>query len=106
MLRPCVTCGSLIRSGSYCARHDPVRRSRKTPGRSSRAAATFRDAVLARARFQCEAVIGGVRCERREGLEAHHVIPLRKGGRNDPITNGVCLCGAHHRIVERDQVAV
>jgi predicted restriction endonuclease len=40
------------------------------------------------------------------GLQAHHVIPLRKGGKNDPITNGVCLCPAHHRIVEREAAAV
>lgn len=105
MLRPCVTCGTLIRSGSYCARHDPVRRNRKTPGRGGgRAAARFRDAVLARAGWQCEAIIHGIRCERREGLEAHHVVPLRRGGTNDPIRNGVCLCPAHHRIVEHELI--
>jgi hypothetical protein len=102
-VRPCITCGRLIASGSRCPGHG----GRQTPGRGGgRAAQRFRDAVLTRAAYQCEAIINGIRCERREGLEAHHLIPLRKGGANDPITNGVCLCPAHHRIVEREAVGV
>lgn len=39
-------------------------------------------------------------CEAREGLEAHHLRPLAKGGTNTA-ANGIALCRKHHRIVER-----
>jgi hypothetical protein len=33
-------------------------------------------------------------------------LPAEGGGRNDPITNGVCLCPAHHRIVEAEAIGL
>ena len=51
MRRPCLRCGEVIESGSYCAAHDPERtRRRNTPGRgTSTVARHFGEQVLARA---------------------------------------------------------
>ncbi len=32
--------------------------------------------------------------------EAHHIVPWWAGGRTD-VNNGVCLCGAHHDLIEQ-----
>lgn len=100
--RPCLTCGALTRSGSYCARHTPKRNSRQTPGRGS--GRTFREAVLAAAGYRCQAIEQGRRCPVTDPrrLEAHHVVAIVAGGRDDPATNGVCLCRRHHRLAERN----
>ena len=102
--RPCLRCGTLIGgSGSYCSQHRPRRPSRQTAGRGGGwAASKFRKAVLARAGYRCEAMVGGLRCEVLEGLEAHHWRALANGGSNDP-SNGVCLCRKHHRLAESAQ---
>lgn len=60
----------------------------------------WRDAVLARAGWRCEAVDAlGMRCERaapEHRLFADHVHEIRDGGsRLDPC-NGRALCSAHH----------
>ncbi len=34
--RPCITCGRLVSSGSYCTGHAPRRANRQTPGRGGR----------------------------------------------------------------------
>lgn len=103
---PCLTCGELT-AGSYCDAHRANASStRSTPGRGSSAQiARFRRAVLLLAGHRCEAVIDGERCAVTDPrvLEAHHVRGLRAGGTNDPASNGVALCRAHHRQVEREQ---
>lgn len=100
--RPCLTCGALVTSGSYCQRHEPRRASRQTPGRGGgSAAARFRSAVLAKAGNRCEWISGDdVRCTMTLHLEAHHVLPLAGGGTNHP-ANGVALCRRHHLLAER-----
>jgi 5-methylcytosine-specific restriction endonuclease McrA len=51
--------------------------------------------VLARAGWRCE------RCGSRGPLIAHHVVPLERGGDNDP-RNGASLCiGCHNRLAHR-----
>jgi predicted restriction endonuclease len=103
MLRPCLTCGDLVESGSYCPADDPDRhRPRTTPGRGGGSTITvFRAAVLAKAGHRCEVVKGGTRCTvtGAGNLEAHHLRPLREGGTNDP-ANGRACCRRHHRMIE------
>ena len=95
-LTPCLRCGRLAR-GSYCPAHQPKRESRQTRGRGGGAAAAkFRDRVLNAAGHRCH------RCGSRDGLQAHHVIPLREGGSNDPDTNGMALCRRCHPAAERE----
>jgi len=92
-----LSCSALVPLGAHCLRCGS---SRQTKGRNSDGwtAATFRAAVLARARGRCEYGKGaGDRCTATTGLEAHHRIDLVAGGTNDPKTNGVALCRAHHR---------
>jgi hypothetical protein len=96
--RPCITCGRLT-EGSYCAQHEP---SRRTPGRSGHRQAGFRDLVLARAGHRCQYLDQGQRCTATEGLEAHHLVQFREEANYDP-TAGVALCPEHHREVERRQ---
>ena len=100
--RPCLTCGALVTTGSYCPRHEPKRENRQTAGRGGGSAArTFRSAVLAKAGGQCEWIsVGDVRCTATIALEAHHLVPLTNGGTNDP-ANGRALCRRHHRLAER-----
>jgi predicted restriction endonuclease len=55
--------------------------------------------VLAAAGHQCEAVEDGRRCVVRDGLEAHHVVPVSQGGPNTA-ENGRALCPRHHLLIE------
>lgn len=59
----------------------------------------WREAVIARAGRQCEALIDGKRCWKAEPhnrMFADHIVEIKDGGaRLDP-SNGRCLCGAHH----------
>jgi len=94
----------LVGAGSYCPQHHPdVGRARATPGRGSGSkSAAFREVVLAAAGYRCEAIaiVDGRRCTAVAGLEAHHEVPLREGGSNDPKRNGRALCRRHHRLVD------
>jgi 5-methylcytosine-specific restriction endonuclease McrA len=55
-----------------------------------------------RAKGQCEYQIplatGFERC-RREGCDAHHIVP-RSDGRDDRLTNLQLLCRRHHQLVD------
>jgi 5-methylcytosine-specific restriction protein A len=60
---------------------------------------TWREAVIARAGRQCEAVESGKRCtkaEPRNRMFADHRDEVRDGGALYDVDNGQCLCGAHH----------
>ena len=54
-----------------------------------------RDAVLARADFQCEYRHQGRRCSCRTGLQVDHIQPHARGGPND-IQNLRALCPSHN----------
>ncbi|MDE1914729.1 MAG: HNH endonuclease [Sphingomonadales bacterium] len=59
----------------------------------------WREAVIARAGRQCEAVERGLRCTKAEPhhrMFADHRVELRDGGAEFDPSNGQCLCGAHH----------
>jgi 5-methylcytosine-specific restriction endonuclease McrA len=53
-----------------------------------------RKLVEKRSGGRCEALINGKRCGER-GNEVHHIIPLSKGGTNNP-SNLICLCNFCH----------
>jgi hypothetical protein len=97
----CLACGKLIprKAGAYCQAHVPVSRTARARG-SGAARERFRREVLAAAGGRCQAVEHGVRCIATDGLEAHHLRPLKDGGSNDP-SNGVALCRSHHARLSR-----
>lgn len=91
--RSCLTCGALIRSGSYCRRHRP---SRFNPARGSGGkAATFRRRTLAKTGGACAL------CGSTDGVQAHHVDGLADGGHQEG--EGVPLCRRGHAKVTTAQ---
>lgn len=59
----------------------------------------WREAVLRRAGYRCEAVTDGVRCPKRapeHRMFADHIVERKDGGALLDPMNGQCLCGAHH----------
>lgn len=97
-VRPCLGCGGLIASGSYCPRCDPSRRRRRrTPGRSSRAQARFRAAAVAAYGNRCARCGASGEAVR---LYAHHPTKVRAGGAVERQA-GVLLCAPCHAVVER-----
>jgi 5-methylcytosine-specific restriction protein A len=61
----------------------------------------WREIVVSRARWQCEAIDVGQRCWKAEPahrLFADHIIEVSDGGPCFDPTNGQCLCGHHHRL--------
>jgi len=93
-LKPCLRCGTLTRSGSYCAAHAPAQSSTAWRGGSTRAWRQLREQVLQRDGRRC------VRCTSTRQLEVHHVISRADGGR-DELTNLVTLCQRHHDETQR-----
>lgn len=93
--RPCLKCGTLIPSGSYCPRHKP-RRYRPPGALSERMWRKLREEVLARDGYACTS------CGTAEDLEAHHIVPRSEGG-PDVIENLTTLCGDCHRGLHRTE---
>lgn len=60
----------------------------------------WRDQVVARAGWRCEAIDDrGHRCWKaapRARMFADHIVEVRDGGARFDVANGQCLCGAHH----------
>lgn len=100
--RPCLSCGILVATASYCAQCRPAAQpTRQTAGR--RNPSVFRQAVLRAAGYRCEALLNGVRCDVTDPalLEAHHVVGVVEGG-TDRAENGRALCRVHHRQADTD----
>ena len=98
----CLTCGKHVPRGeSYCGKHRPIRRSAKLRGGGAQIS-RFRREVLLYSGCRCECVIDGQRCTETNpaNLEAHHIVPVSRGGANDARTNGVCICRSHHALIE------
>jgi len=93
--KPCITCGSLQPTGSYCRAHEPKLTKKPTPGRSGQTA--FAKTVLLAAGNRCEAKENGVRCTETRHLAAHHLVGLRVSRSMDP-AGGVALCRRHHAL--------
>lgn len=93
--RRCLTCGELTRLGSRC--EDCSGQASWNGTRDRGAQARFRREVLKRDGNQCRALNDeGTRCPARSDLQAHHTAP----GSWDP-ADGVTLCRAHHRAVDK-----
>jgi 5-methylcytosine-specific restriction endonuclease McrA len=89
----CISCGTRIPSGSRCARCRPARQV------NGWAWQALRGRVLDRDGRQCtHRTRDGIRCPETTGLEVHHIVPLAKGGTDDP-HNLRTLCHGHHRTV-------
>ena len=93
-LKPCLACGALTATGSYCPAHRPASGSKAWAAGSTRAWRRARAAALARDGHQC------VRCGQTAGLEVHHVRSRAAGG-GDELANLVTLCHHHHADTQR-----
>src|SRR5262245_61819231 len=61
----------------------------------------WRARVIARAHGRCEWIDHGVQCTHarpKHKVYADHVVELKDGGQPFDVTNGQCLCAAHHTI--------
>lgn len=94
-------CPELVPHGQRrCAKHKQefnAARGLKAGARSSRdnsAHKRFSREVKRRDGHQC------VRCGATDDLRAHHLVPVHKGGSDDPAT-GVTLCGRCDRAADR-----
>ena len=94
---------------AYLHRRDPVakahraqeRRTFKVAPRRAPIKAKAKHEVVARDEGRC-AFVGadGKRCGGDRWLHLHHVVPVAKGGSDDP-TNFVLLCSEHHALVHQ-----
>lgn len=60
----------------------------------------WREQVIARADYRCEAIENGKRCETAAParLFADHIVERKDGGALTDVSNGQCLCGRHHTL--------
>jgi hypothetical protein len=87
MRRPCLKCGLLIPSGSYCRKH------RKTMRGTTTTQAKFRRATLSTTGGRC------ARCGSMDSVQAHHDHPLAEGGHQ--LGPGTPLCRRCHKLAHR-----
>jgi hypothetical protein len=89
MLRPCLTCGALTRTGSYCGKHRPPPSPLKQ--RSGGRQQTFRRRTLERYGLAC------VLCGSLADVEAAHADDFRLSEGSYEEGVGVPLCRKCHR---------
>jgi len=60
----------------------------------------WRQQVLRRAGYRCEAVVTGGRCRvsAPARLFADHIVERKDGGALYDLKNGACYCGSHHTL--------
>jgi 5-methylcytosine-specific restriction protein A len=87
-LRPCITCGVLINSGSYCPRHMPAR-SPSSQHTRTYAWRKLRAQILARDRWQCY-VCGDF------ADQVDHIVSVAAGGSDHPSNLAAC-CSKHNK---------
>src|SRR5262245_46121356 len=92
MKRPCLKCGRLITSGSYCGKHRPPASPLKQ--RSGGKQATFRRKTFERYGLAC------VVCASTENVEAAHDLGLDTGAQEPAF--GVPLCRRCHRAIDAE----
>lgn len=97
--RLCNSCGRIVSHterglGPCCAWIRAVYRSERWR--------RVRQRVLERDGYRCRARVDGERCRVvGRGLQAHHVMPLRRGGEPFDEANLMTLCDRHHRLADR-----
>lgn len=72
---------------------------RVDPHYSSPEHIAWRNQVLKRAGYRCEAVENGQRCSRAApeyAVYADHIQEIKDGGAKLDLANGQCLCASHH----------
>ena len=94
---------------TYLRRRDPVAKARRAHERRTFKVAPRRAPIRAESRHEAvardegrRAFVGldGKRCGSDRWLHLHHVVPVARGGTDDP-TNLVCLCSEHHALVHQ-----
>ena len=94
---------------TYLRRRDPVAKARRAHERRTFKVAPRRPAIKAEAKHEAVARDGGrcafvgadgKRCGSDRWIHLHHVVPVARGGTDDP-TNLVCLCSEHHALVHQ-----
>lgn len=86
MNRPCLSCGELIPTGSYCAAHTPqYARKKNTTARGYGFAWQLKAAHYLKTHTQC------VWCGAAKDLTVDHIVPKAAGG-GDEETNLQTLC--------------
>ena len=99
---------------TYLRRRDPVAKARRAQERRTFKVAPRRAPIKAEAKHEvvardegCCAFVGagGKRCDSNRWLHVHHVVPVAKGGTDDP-TNLVLLCSEHHALVHQTSFAI
>lgn len=88
--RPCLKCGQLIPSGSYCARCQPNYSPERLRGRLWQ---RKRRAVLREAGYVCQ------RCHERLAEEVHHLGPLT----DNRLHRLLAVCKRCHRALEAEK---
>ena len=98
---------------SYLHRRDPVAKARRAQQRRTFKVAPNRAPIKAEAKHEVVARDEGrcafvgadrKRCGRDRWLHLHHVVPVARGGTDDP-TNLVLLCSEHHALVHQTRFA-
>ena len=104
ILTPCLEpgCPELVPRGTRrCAQHHHEfevsrgrRKGSRSAGRDHASHKRFAREVKKRDGHRC------MQCGATEGLRAHHIVALHKGGTDDP-SNGVTLCARCDRLADR-----
>lgn len=94
--RKCLDCPRLIGGGSRCDACRRAHERRRGQRRSSYSRGGWATAVKRRDGYRC------ARCGSPYELEAHHILPLSRGGA-DEVANGVTLCRDCHLEMHRGQ---
>ena len=99
---------------TYLRRRDPVAKARRAQERRTFKVAPPRKPIKAESRHEAVArddgrcsFVGadGKRCDSDRWLHLHHVVPVARGGTDEP-TNLVCLCSEHHALVHQTNFAI
>lgn len=96
MQHTCTVCGT-ISNQTRCPTHRRNPNATRNPNRDRWKQRKFANAVKARDNHRC--TIEGCTTP-TDRIVAHHIVPLAQGG-TDSLSNGITVCWAHHRELDR-----